>query len=305
MSCWMTSFLIRYGAECVWGGAGTGCFWPLPFSTLPPKANYTGSETESSHIQVARLWAWVLLVRGQPPPEQPSIEGPAVYVLVGMSPYLPDPYPRSDEPALSQPGQPEQHILHLLRLRGYAARSARFSRAISWTSSSEMSIHSESSSNRTYFGGLLAVGAETKGWVYSNFPSLGRIDSDAWLTSSCDTLNALSVAVFSLLDTLVLVTEVLFLPLTIYRIYASCHRPITASNILRLRGRAKVQGVPEVPCGQGLAAAFRGAGCSGRRLGCVLMFLKPFQFSFDGLLKCLVWIKRTLFGCGDKYERVW
>jgi hypothetical protein len=160
---------------------------------------------------VARLWAWVLLVRGQPPPEQPSIEGPAVYVLVGMSPYLPDPYPRSDEPALSQPAQPEQHIL-----------------------------------------------------------------------------DSLSVAVFSLLNTLVPVTEVLFHPLTIYRIYASCHRPTTASNILRLRGRANIQGVPEVPCRQVLAASFRGTGCSGRRLGCVLMFLKPIQFSFDDLLKFLV-----------------
>ena len=151
-----------------------------------------------------------------------------------------------------------------------------------------MTIHCESSSNRTYFGDLLAVGAEIEGWVYSNFPPLEHINSDAWLTSSCDTVETLSVAVFSDLNTLVPVTEVLFPPLTIYRIYASCHRPITASNILRLRGRANIEGAPEVPCRQVLAASFRGAGCGRRRLGCVLMFLKPFQLSFDGLLKFLV-----------------
>jgi hypothetical protein len=64
----------------------------------------------------------------------------------------------------------------------YAARSVRslrFSRAISWTSSSEMSIHSESSSNRTYFGDLLAVGAEIDGRVCSNFSFLEHVDSDA------------------------------------------------------------------------------------------------------------------------------
>jgi hypothetical protein len=177
---------------------------------------------------------------------------------------------------------------------GYAARSARFSRAISWTSTSDTSIHSESSSNRTYFGDLLAVDAEIEGRVYSSFLSLEHVDSDAWLVSSCDTLDALSVAVFSLFNTSVPVTKVLFLSLMIYRIYASWHHPITASNILRLRGRANIQGAPEVPCRPVLAASFRGAGCSGRRLGCVLMFLKTFQFSFDGLLKCLVWIKKRL-----------
>jgi hypothetical protein len=113
----------------------------------------------------------------------------------------------------------KQLLVNLLSLNniysifyGYAVRFARFPRAISWTSSSEMSIHSESSSNRTYFGDLLAVGAEIEGWVYSNFPPLEHVDSDAWLTSSCDTLDALSVAVFSLLNTLAPVTEVLFLP---------------------------------------------------------------------------------------------
>ena len=177
---------------------------------------------------------------------------------------------------------------------GYATRSARFSRAISWTSSSEMSIHSESLSNRTHFGDLLAVGAVIEGWVYLNFPPLEHINSDGWLTSSCDTLDSFSVAVFSLLDTLVPVTEVLFHPLTIYRIYASWHRPITASNILRLRGGVNIQAAPKVPCRPVLAASFRGAGCSGRHLGCVSMFLKPFRFSFDGVLKCLVWIKKRL-----------
>jgi hypothetical protein len=46
---------------------------------------------------------------------------------------------------------------------------------------------------------------------------------------------------------------------------------------LRLRGRVNIQGAPEVSCRPVLAASFRGASCSGRRLGFVLMFLKPFE----------------------------
>ena len=58
------------------------------------------------------------------------------------------------------------------------------------------------------------------------------------------------------------------LPLTIHRIYASCHGPITAGNVLRLRGRTSIQqGASEVPCRPVPAASFAGLVAAGDARG--------------------------------------
>jgi hypothetical protein len=62
----------------------------------------------------------MLLVRGDSPPKQPSDEDHCVYVVVDMSPDLPEPYSRGYGPAFREASHLEYHIRNLLWVHGDA-----------------------------------------------------------------------------------------------------------------------------------------------------------------------------------------